>query len=249
MNNRLLKKISNIFGYKLIEKNLVKNNRALSINSALNIKLILNNIFSKNKIKNLIQIGANDGFAFDDLNFFIKKYKVDSILVEPIRDSYKKLENNYKGLDFVKLENFAISCNDSISYLYKVDTKFLKNYGNHIPAISSFNIKHLIKHGVKNSHILKEKVQSITIKNLLKKHNLTKLDLLFVDAEGYDGNIICDFLEKTNFRSILIFEYIHIDNFIFNNLIKKLLDKNYYYFCVDECIISFPEEKKIEISF
>ena len=73
--------------------------------------------------------------------------------------------------------------------IYKVDTKFLKYYGNHIPAISSFDNKHLIKHGVKSSHI-KEKVRSLTIKKLLEKYNIINLDLLFVDAEGYDGNIV-----------------------------------------------------------
>ena len=249
MKNKFLKKISNIFGYKLIEKNLIKNNQLLSENSILNIKLVLDNIFKKKKIENLIQIGANDGIAFDELNFFIKKYKIKSVLVEPINENYEKLKNNYKDFDFVKLENSVISDDNTINYLYKVNSKFFEYYGNHIPAISSFDNNHLIKHGVKNSHIIKEKVHSITIKNLLKKYNITNLDLLFVDAEGYDGNIVYDFLEKTNFRSIIIFEYIHIENVIFQKLIKKLLDKNYFYFCVAECIIAFPEEKKIEISF
>ena len=249
MNHKFLKKFSNIFGYKLIEKKLVKNNQILSTHSALNLKLILNNIFKKNKIKNVIQIGANDGVAFDDLNYFIKKFKTNSILVEPIKEIYEKLKNNYKNFSFVKLENSAISDDNTINYLYKVDKKFLIFYGNHIPAISSFDKKHLIKHNVKNSHIKKEKVKSLTIKELLKKYNITSLDLFFVDAEGYDGNIVNDFLDKTNFRSIIIFEYIHIDDKIFKSLIKKLLTKKYLYFSLSECIIAFPKEKKIEISF
>ena len=249
MSHKFLKKISNIFGYKLIEKKLVKNNQILSTHSALNLKLILNNIFKKNKIKNVIQIGANDGVAFDDLNYFIKKFKTNSILVEPIKEIYDKLQNNYKNFSFVKLENSAISDDNTINYLYKVDKKFLIFYGNHIPAISSFDKKHLIKHNVKNSHIKKEKVKSLTIKELLKKYNITNLDLFFVDAEGYDGNIVNDFLDKTNFRSIIIFEYIHIDDKIFKSLIKKLLTKKYLYFSLSECIIAFPKEKKIEISF
>ena len=249
MSHKFLKKISNIFGYKLIEKKLVKNNQIISAHSTLNLKLLLNNIFKKNKIKNLIQIGANDGVAFDDLNYFIKKFKINSILVEPIKEIYEKLKNNYKNFSFVKLENSAISDDNTINYLYKVDKKFLIFYGNHIPAISSFDKKHLIKHNVKNSHIKKEKVKSLTIKELLKKYNITNLDLFFVDAEGYDGNIVNDFLDKTNFRSIIIFEYIHIDDKIFKNLIKKLLTKKYLYFSLSECIIAFPKEKKIEISF
>lgn len=249
MSHKFLKKISNIFGYKLIEKKLVKNNQIISAHSTLNLKLLLNNIFKKNKIKNLIQIGANDGVAFDDLNYFIKKFKINSVLVEPIKEIYDKLQNNYKNFSFVKLENSAISDDNTINYLYKVDKKFLIFYGNHIPAISSFDKKHLIKHNVKNSHIKKEKVKSLTIKELLKKYNITNLDLFFVDAEGYDGNIVNDFLDKTNFRSIIIFEYIHIDDKIFKSLIKKLLTKKYLYFSLSECIIAFPKEKKIEISF
>lgn len=249
MSHKFLKKISNIFGYKLIEKKLVKNNQIISAHSTLNLKLLLNNIFKKNKIKNLIQIGANDGVAFDDLNYFIKKFKINSVLVEPIKEIYDKLQNNYKNFSFVKLENSAISDDNTINYLYKVDKKFLIFYGSHIPAISSFDKKHLIKHNVKNSHIKKEKVKSLTIKELLKKYNITNLDLFFVDAEGYDGNIVNDFLDKTNFRSIIIFEYIHIDDKIFKSLIKKLLTKKYLYFSLSECIIAFPKEKKIEISF
>ena len=53
MKNKFLKKISNIFGYKLIEKNLVKNNQVLSENSILNIKLVLDNIFRKKKNRRL----------------------------------------------------------------------------------------------------------------------------------------------------------------------------------------------------
>ena len=249
MNHKFLKKFSNIFGYKLIEKKLVKNNQILSMHSALNLRLILDNIFKKNKIKNLIQIGANDGVAFDDLNYFIKKFRTNSVLVEPIKEIYNKLQNNYKNFSFVKLENSAISDDNTINYLYKVDKKFLIFYGNHIPAISSFDKKHLIKHNVKSSHIKKEKVKSLTIKELLKKYNITNLDLFFIDAEGYDGNIVNDFLDKTNFRSIIIFEYIHIDDKIFKSLIKKLLAKKYLYFSLSECIIAFPKEKKIEINF
>ena len=69
MNNKILKKIVGLFGYKLIEKRIIKNERLLSKNSSLNINKILESIFLKNNIQNLIQIGANDGLSFDQLNF------------------------------------------------------------------------------------------------------------------------------------------------------------------------------------
>ena len=56
MNNKLLKKIVGLFGYKLIEKRVVKNERLLLKNSSLNISKLLKHIFLNNDIHNLIQI-------------------------------------------------------------------------------------------------------------------------------------------------------------------------------------------------
>lgn len=246
---KIIKKIVNIFGYKLIDKNIIKNNKTLSSHSIFNLKIVLKSIFNDHNISNLIQIGANDGVSFDEINFFIKKYKVNSILVEPIKENFDRLKNNYKNLDFINFENIAISDQKKINYLYKVDEKFFHYYGNHIPAIPSFNKKHLINHGVKSSHIIQEKVNSLTIKDLINKYEIKNLDLFFVDAEGYDANIVLDLLRTTQLRPIIIFEYIHINNKIFIDLINVILNKKFSYFQVSECIVAFPNEKKIEVNF
>ena len=248
MKNKLLKKIAGIFGYRLIEKRAFKNNRILSRYSSLTIKKILKSIFEENKVKELIQIGANDGLSFDELNFFIKKYETKSLLVEPIKENFNLLKKNYKNLDFIKFENSAISVNHEISYLYKVDSRHIQEYGPHIPAIPSFDKKHLINHGVKNQHIVSEKVNSITILDLINKHKFNNLDLLFIDTEGYDGKIVNDFLSTVNTRPIIMFEYIHIDNNVYKNLINKLLKKEYLFFSVDENMICYPKEIKIKIN-
>ena len=75
MNNKLLKKISGFFGYKLVDKNYIKNNRIIENTTYLTIDKILNFLFNDKKINYLIQIGANDGLRFDILNQYIKKYK------------------------------------------------------------------------------------------------------------------------------------------------------------------------------
>ena len=46
----------------------------------------------------LVQIGANDGLRFDNINKYIKKYKPKSILVEPIKEYFNELKKNYKNL-------------------------------------------------------------------------------------------------------------------------------------------------------
>jgi len=243
MSFKTLKKIVGIFGFKLIEKNLVKNEKLIGSNSILNTKFFLQKIFSSQNIQYLMQIGANDGIRFDELNHFIKNNNPKSILIEPIKSYFDQLLINYAGYKNVFLENSAIGDNNSVGYLYKVSNFYLEKYDEHILGINSFNKNHLIKHNVKSSHIEKEKVNFVTTEYLFKKYNITKLDLLVIDAEGYDGNILINFLNNCDLKPIIIFEYIHIDYRVFKILIEKLNNKKFFYFKINENLICLPEDK------
>jgi FkbM family methyltransferase len=239
---KIFKKITGIIGFKLIEKNLVKNDREISKYTFYSMDKILDTIFNKTRIKCLIQIGSNDGMRFDSLNKFIKKYSPTAVLVEPIKINFDDLKKNYSDCNKIYFENSAISVNNEINFLYKVDEEKLQFYSEHVKGITSFSIKHLLKHGISKSHIKKEKVNSISINNLLKKYALNQLDLLLVDAEGYDGDIVIDFLSSSLLRPLIIFEYIHISNKTFKKLLDLLILKKYYYFKLNENLICFSEE-------
>ena len=197
-----------IQNFIILEKKLFKNDRLISTKSYLTLNRLLKNLFEEKKINFLIQIGANDGLSFDELNFFIKKYKTKSLLVEPIEENFNLLKENYKNLDFITFENSAISVNEEIAYLYKVDSRHIQEYGPHIPAIPSFDKKHLINHGVKNQHIVSEKVNSITILDLINKHKFNNLDLNL----KYNKYILLVFLGST------LFKFLFIESHIFKNV-------------------------------
>ena len=76
---------------------------------------------------------------------------------------------------------------------------------------------------------VKEKVQTENISNLINKH-FTSLDLLLIDAEGYDGFILNDLFENSNFRPVIISEYVHINHNVFKKLIDLLDNNDYFYF-------------------
>ena len=250
MNNKLLKKISGFFGYKLIDKDYIKNNRIIENTTYLTINKVLNFLFNNKKIDCLIQIGANDGLRFDILNQYIKKYKTKSILVEPIKKNFNQLTENYKDYSNVIFENLAISVNNQISHLYKIDDSKEEKYkSEHFKGIMSFDKGHLIKHGVKKNDIVKEDVESTSINNLIKKHKLDMVDLLFVDAEGYDADIIEDFLKTSLMRPIIIFEYLHVSNKKFKDLVNSLNKEKYFFFSLNENMVCFPEEKQEFIKF
>ena len=109
MLNKLIKKIISWFGYKLVEKNYIKNRRTLSKNF-FDLDKILNHIFSNNLAKNIIQIGANDGKRFDPLNKYLIKYETKTIFVEPIKEHFEKLKRItlIKIIVYLKIQLFQI---------------------------------------------------------------------------------------------------------------------------------------------
>jgi len=247
MKNKILKKIIGLFGYKAIDKKDFKNKRTISKITSLKIDLVLENLFLNNNIKKVIQIGANDGSSFDELNKFIKKYKTKSILVEPIKEIFLKLKENYKEFENVNLQNLAISVNNEINSIFKVSKDYINLYDEHIKAISSFKKKHLIDHGVQEKHIISEDVNKISISELIEKYNFIDLDLLYIDAEGYDGKIVKDFLNTIKSRPFIIFEYIHIDNSLFDELLNKLIQEKYKIIQLNENVLCYPKNKILKL--
>ena len=241
---KLVKKIFGLVGLKLIDKNLIKNDRLIAKHSSKKVVNLLEKFFSEDLVKTVVQIGANDGKRFDTINNFIKKYSPTSILVEPIKKDFEELKKNYKGQKGIFFENSAISVDNNIKYLYKVDDKKYHLYDEHVKGISSFEINHLLKHGVSKSHIIKESINSISINDLLNKYSVIELDLLVIDAEGYDGDIVIDFLYNINLRPTIIFEYIHISHKTIKKLIELLVLKKYDFYRLDENVICFPAELK-----
>jgi hypothetical protein len=176
--SKFLKKICGIFDYKLLTKNYIKNKNYLTEHSFLNIEKIILNLVEKKKISSLIQIGANDGVSHDHLHNTIKKFRLASLLLEPIENYFFELKKNYHNFPNVKVENSALSVNNDISFLYKVNPEYFKIYGTLSNGISSFDKGHLTKHGIKAKHIVKEKVNQISFDQLLIKYNIYNFDLL-----------------------------------------------------------------------
>ena len=181
------------------------------------------------------------------------KLMLDVLIVDEVQDInppvmallLELMRPNYENHSNIFFENSAISNENKLQYIYTVNQNQLANYDKHISGISSFKKKHLLKHGVKSKDIIKEKVNSLTLKEVLDKYNFTNLDLLVIDAEGYDGYIVNNYFKDCSFQPIIIFEYIHIETHIFEKLIKVLKSKKYNFFKVEENLICFPNNKKI----
>ena len=242
--SKILKKFCGIFGYKLLPKNYIKNKNFLSELSSLNLEKIISNLVEKKIINSLIQIGANDGISHDHLYNIIKQFRLESLLLEPIKETFLNLSNNYSAFKNVRLENSALSINNEILFLYKVNPEYFSKYGTLPSGITSFYKDHLIKHGIKEKHIIQEKVNQISFEELLKKHNISSFELLVIDTEGYDCNIVNDFFLKVKIiRPFIVFEWSHIKQNELQQTLDKMLKNNYSFFPIGDDIFCYPIEK------
>jgi FkbM family methyltransferase len=158
-------------------------------------------------IKTFVEIGANDGKKNDPLYYYIKKYGWIGILVEPDPANFKKLKENYRGVEGLIFENMGIGPEPGEMLFYKI-----KNITDQEPGwydqVGSFDKKTFLKNisygkGL-DQRIVAEPLTVIRFDELLEKNNFPDVDLLHIDAEGFDYRILrsIDFA-KNNIRMVL----------------------------------------------
>lgn len=140
-----------------------------------------------------IEIGANDGILYDQMHPLIIKYNLTGLLVEPLPGAFKKLKDNYKKIKNLKFEMSAVGLENKQTTFYKCKKD-----------VCSSLIKDNIN--LKSKGFTEIQVQMITIKKLLEKHSIEKVDLFHIDTEGYDYILIGEILKLDKKPKIIEFE-------------------------------------------
>jgi len=149
-------------------------------------KLNLNGILPNINNGIFVQIGSHDGVSNEEFGLKEKliNEKHTAILIEPIVEHFNQLVNNYsKSKSNIFFENIAISDKQEIKKICVngQDSSFVRNTSQNFIDVSCD-----------------------TMTNVLKKYNITHINGLFIDVEGYeytilesifnDPNIVIDFI-------------------------------------------------------
>lgn len=187
---------------------------------------------SKKKLT-IIQAGANDGVAIDNMFRLITLPKSHAIVLEPVPHIYAALEKTYAAYPQVKPLQMAVAENDTLSsmpfhYLKPMPGEpFLEMYN----LWGSFSRQHLenFRVYVPNFETLLciEAVPCLTINALYKQSGFEQLNILATDTEGYDGKIIDSVDFEVVRPHIIWFEHIHIPKAELIPLLKKLKKAGY----------------------
>jgi FkbM family methyltransferase len=147
-----------------------------------------------------VSVGANDGIFVDELyHHNLLKAHWKCYFVEPVKETYEKLQQNMNDLfpnnNFI-FENSAIHVDEGKGVL--------------ITAIEddSNGMCSFFRSQTERSKLFQ--VNKITFKTFLAKHNLKHVDILKVDCEGMDYEIILQALECGLRPVIVLFEDIDL---------------------------------------
>lgn len=225
IRKRLARRLARSIGYE-IGRSRFKPPEIFQINPAAQINPLvpfLEVLIREKPSMFFVQIGANDGLRDDPLHDFIVEHDPHGVLLEPQAEIFDILKNTYAGTRNLAFENAAISERRETRQLYRIKPEytFIHN-GWEIPSlVASFDRDHAIKHYAMSQGISFEKARShdpttteeincITFDYLLNKYDPNNIDLLVIDAEGYDYEAIKLFGFKRYKPSVVYYEHSNI---------------------------------------
>jgi FkbM family methyltransferase len=178
-----------------------------------------------------IQIGAYDGRQGDPIYELVQQNRWRGILVEPQPDIFERLKQNYANSPGLAFERAAIAEEGTSSPLYRVKDEYAHLFHADHRTLSSFRPHQIISHLSQpvdvESALQEVDAPRLSFSALLKKHGVTKIDLLQVDAEGYDFQIIRSINFEQIAPQIIHFEHANLSAIERAEYVDFLIAKGY----------------------
>jgi FkbM family methyltransferase len=159
-----------------------------------------------------IQVGANDGLQADLIHHFVRRYGWRGIAVEPVPQFFDALVKNYAGADGLIFENKAVAEQEGWLPIYRL------RESEHLPewhrGLASFDRNTILSHATEipdiESYIVEEMVEAVPVRTLLARHDVSRIDLVLIDTEGYDYKVLKQF-DLVKYRpALVIYENKHL---------------------------------------
>jgi FkbM family methyltransferase len=206
---------------KRLPPSLIENADEVTLN--LNLAHLLGALTWPNPGFFFVQVGAFNGR--DALHDLVVRYDLAGIVVEPQASPFQALEATYADRPRVELRNVAVGDRDGQRRFYRLR----EGMPPWTQQLASFDEANILKHDalVPNlrDNIVSEMIDCVTFETLLTGRD--RVDLLQVDAEGYDATLIGLFDFEHWRPSIVQFEHHHLSRSDHDAAIRRLLDRGY----------------------
>ena len=193
------------------------------------LELLLEKLSSERAGFFFVQIGANDGLTDDPIRAFVAKYHWHGVLIEPQPQVFRQLLKNYEQERQLIFENAAIADKDGSVRLFVANHRTQAN----LTVFASLKKDTLVR-GLNNPKATGVKVEveeievpALSVQTLLAKHRITEIDLLLTDVQGYDREVVEQFLTRGVNPTLIHFEHCHTSRPALDALYRKLVEHGY----------------------
>jgi FkbM family methyltransferase len=152
----------------------------------------------------------------------VTRYHWKGILVEPQADVFRELIENYRGEPQLAFERAAIAEEDGTARMYVPRTA---DRGGSV--LATFDRDVLVRRVGRHAAIDTLTVPTLSIRTLLRKHGVNVVDLLQIDAEGFDSEIIRMYDFSVAKPRIIRFEHINLSLCQRRESARRLRDLGY----------------------
>ena len=169
--------------------------------------------FLRSRDFRVLIVGAFDGVTNDPTRDFLLNHTCQAIFIEPQPAAFSKLREHYGNLTNFSLHNAAIDATSGHRVLYSVPPG-VEGLPSWTEQLASFDKEHVLKHeelapGL-SRHIVGVNVPTMTFDELLNKFELRSLDVLQIDAEGFDAQLLAWFPFERIRPALLHYETAHM---------------------------------------
>jgi FkbM family methyltransferase len=192
------------------------------------IVMTLHRLFNRRRAL-VVQIGAYDGKSNDFLSYLLlNNSKWQAILVEPVPFLFERLKSTYLSAPWVNFSNVAIGIESKSMTFYYVAPAAEKDFPDWCTQLGSFSKEHILKHlDSIEPFIHSVEVKCETLMDFLSRCGAINLDVLMVDAEGFDYDIVYQVDFGRTKPRIIVYEHTHLSQQQRTELIGKLQSGGY----------------------
>jgi FkbM family methyltransferase len=178
-----------------------------------------------------VQVGANDGVFSDPLRPYVLSRGWHGVLVEPQPLVFERLKANYAACaDRLHFENLAISTQPSLT-LYMPPLAADGRSMVYAESVVSTNARVIAQQiGIREDQLRQVVVPAMTLDALFAKHGIEELDLLQIDAEGYDWQVLQTLNLATTAPMLIQLETGHMTRPDLSAMAGRLQDCGYLFF-------------------
>jgi len=189
----------------------------------------------------IVQVGAFDGVSDDPLHDFIVARPVRAVLVEPQPPHFARLRQTYARCPNVRLVNAAIDERDGERDMYCIRRD--AQVPSWLHMLASFDKAVMLSHAhcyqQLESVIDTIKVPCLSPGTLLKTVDVTRVDALVVDTEGFDARIIRAFRTQGVEPDVIFFEHVHLAWDDYSAIASELIDSGYQVAALEVDVLAY----------